>query len=115
MVGYRVCRAHAQVEHFLRDRGIEPRYAMRAEDNQLLQGLAAKGVGAAVMPLLAIDLQRADTVVLDLDGQLPSRRIGLIWHRERHQSAPTRSFIEIAAQVGAELGEQVGVPEPAAR
>ena len=115
LVGYRVCRAHAQVEHFLRDRGIEPRYAMRAEDNQLLQGLAAKGVGAAVMPLLAIDLQRADTVALDLDGQLPPRRIGLIWHRERHQSPPTTSFIEIAEQVGAELGEKVGVPEAAAR
>ncbi len=108
LVGYRVCRAHAQVEQFLRSRGIEPRYAMRAEDNQLLQGLAANGVGAAIMPLLAIDLQRDDTVALDLHGQLPPRRIGLLWHRERHQSAPTRSFIEIARQVGAELSEEVG-------
>jgi DNA-binding transcriptional LysR family regulator len=106
LVGYRVCRAHAQVEQFLRGRGIEPRYAMRAEDNQLLQELAARGVGAAIMPLLAIDLQRSDTVALDLRGQLPPRRIGLVWHRGRHQSPPTQSFIEIALQVGAELGEQ---------
>jgi DNA-binding transcriptional LysR family regulator len=107
LVGYRVCRAHAQVEQFLRGRGIELDYAMRAEDNQLLQGLAANRVGAAIMPLLAIDLNRSDTVALDLRGQLPPRRIGLLWHRERHQSPPTRSFIEIAQDVGAELGEQV--------
>jgi DNA-binding transcriptional LysR family regulator len=109
LVGYRVCRAHAQVEQFLRGQQIELHYTMRAEDNQLLQGLAANGVGAAIMPLLAIDLQRADTVALDLHGRLPPRRIGLLWHRERHQTPATSSFIEIARQVGAELSERVNV------
>jgi len=108
LVGYRVCRAHAQLERFLRTRGIEPRIVMRAEDNQLLQGLAAQRVGAAIMPLLAIDLQRGDTVVLDLDGQVPARRIGLVWHRDRHQAPPTQSFIQIAKTLSAELGEHAG-------
>ena len=107
LVGYRVCRAHAQVERLLRSNGIEPRFVMRAEDNQLLQGLAANGVGAAIMPLLAIDRNRPDTVVLDLRDQLPSRRVGLLWHRDRHRTPPTESFIEVALAVGPELAREV--------
>ena len=103
LVGYRVCRAHAQVERLLRSHGIEPRFVMRAEDNQLLQGLAANSVGAAIMPLLAIDLNRPDTAVLDLHDQLPPRRVGLLWHRDRHRTPPTKSFVEVALAVGAEL------------
>lgn len=113
LVGYRVCRAHAQVERFLRARGIEPRVVMRAEDNQLLEGLAAHRVGAAIMPLLAIDLRRSDTVVIDLGDQLPPRRVGLLWHRDRHTTPPTESFIEIAQGLAADLVDHVDGP-PAA-
>ena len=103
LVGYRVCRAHAQVERHLRTHGIEPRFVMRAEDNQLLQGLAANRVGGAIMPLLAIDLNRPDTVVLDLHDQLPPRRVGLLWHRDRYRTPAAESFIEVAVAVGTEL------------
>jgi DNA-binding transcriptional LysR family regulator len=114
LVGYRVCRAHAQLERFLRSRGIEPRFVQRAEDNQLLQSLAGSGVGAAIMPLLAIDVQHEGTVVLDLRGEVPPRRIGLLWHRERHMTRATESFISIARDVGAELAERiVGGADPA--
>jgi DNA-binding transcriptional LysR family regulator len=111
-VAYRVCRAHAQVERYLRGRGIEPRVVLRAEDNQLLQGLAAEGVGAAIMPLLAIDLQRRDTVVLDLSRHLPSRRVGLLWHRDRHLAPPARRFIQIAQAIGAELAGDIDSRPP---
>jgi DNA-binding transcriptional LysR family regulator len=110
LVGYRVCRAHAQVERLMVTQGIEPRFVMRAEDNQLLQGLAANRVGAAIMPLLAIDLNRPDTVVIDLGDQLPPRRVGLLWHRDRHRTAPTKSFVEVALAVGAELAGSVDEP-----
>jgi DNA-binding transcriptional LysR family regulator len=114
LIGYRVCRAHARVERHLRDQGIEPRVVMRAEDNHLLQGLAAQGVGAAVMPLLAIDLDRRDTVVLDLRDQVPRRELGLLWHRGRALSPPAHDFIALATEAGAELAEEVR-PVPAAR
>ena len=61
---------HAEVERFMRSHGIEPRVVFRAEDNHLLQGLAAKGIGAAIMPALAIDRSRDDVVLLELDGFL---------------------------------------------
>jgi DNA-binding transcriptional LysR family regulator len=106
LVGYRVCRAHAQVERFLRGRDIEPRFVMRAEDNQLLQGLAARRVGAAIMPALAVDTNRSDTVVIEIVDELPPRRVGLLWHKGRHRSRPTESFIETATAIGAQLAGQ---------
>jgi hypothetical protein len=58
------------------------------------------------MPLLAIDRNRPDTVVLDLHHQLPPRRVGLLWHRDRHRIPPTESFTEVALAVGAELARE---------
>lgn len=106
LVGYRVCRAHAEVERFLRSRGIEPRFVFRAEDNALLQGLAGDGVGAAIMPLLAVDLRRKDCAVVDLADRIPRRRIGLVWHRDRYQTPAARGFVELAGDIAARLVER---------
>jgi DNA-binding transcriptional LysR family regulator len=108
LVGYRLCRANLQVERFLRSRGVEPHVVLRAEDNTLLQSLAAQGVGAAIMPLLAIDPARDDTVVLDLRGLVPHRRIGLVWHRDRYRSPAAEAFVSLARRLSAELAEEVG-------
>ena len=107
LVGYRVCRAHAEVERFLRSRGVEPRVVFRAEDNSLLQGLAAEGVGAAIMPTLAVDRARDDTVLLDLSDLIPDRRIGLVWHRDRFQTPAATAFVALARQTADELARQL--------
>ena len=107
LVGYRVCRAHGEVERFLRSRGVEPRVVFRAEDNSLLQGLAAEGVGAAIMPTLAVDRVRDDTVLLDLSDLIPDRRIGLVWHRDRFQTPAARAFVALARQAADELALQL--------
>lgn len=106
LVGYRVCRAHAEVERFLRSRGIEPRFVFRAEDNALLQGLAGEGVGAAIMPLLAVDQRREDCVIVDLADLIPRRRIGLVWHRDRYQTPAAQGFVQLAGDIAARLAEQ---------
>ena len=107
LVGYRVCRAHAEVERFLRSRGVEPRVVLRAEDNSLLQGLAAEGVGAAIMPTLAVDRVRDDTVLLDLSDLIPDRRIGLVWHRDRFKTPAATAFIALAQHTAGELALQL--------
>jgi DNA-binding transcriptional LysR family regulator len=107
LVGYRVCRAHAEVERFMRSRGVEPRVVFRAEDNHLLQGLAAQGIGAAIMPALAIDRSRDDVVLIDLADQIPRRRIGLVWHRDRYQTPAATAFIQLAHETAANLAEQM--------
>lgn len=107
LVGYRVCRAHAEVERYLRSRGVEPRVVFRAEDNQLLQGLAARGVGAAIMPTLAVDPSRADTAVLDLAELIPNRRIGLVWHRDRFQTPAAKAFVALARTAAESLASEL--------
>jgi len=107
LVGYRVCRAHAAVERFIRSRGIEPRFVFRAEDNQLLQGLAAKGVGAAIMPALAIDRSRNDIVLIDLADEIPRRRIGLVRHSDRYQTPAAAAFVRLARETAADLAERI--------
>jgi DNA-binding transcriptional LysR family regulator len=109
LVGYRVCRAHAAVERFLRSRGIEPHFVFRAEDNHLLQGLAAYGVGAAIMPALAIDRSRDDIVLIDLADEIPRRRIGLVRHTDRYQTPAATAFIQMAHETAADLSERMRV------
>lgn len=111
LVGYRVCRANAQVERFLRSRGVEPRVVLRAEDNNLLQALAARDVGAAIMPLLAIDRSRDDIALVPLDA-IPPRRIGLVWHRDRYRSPAAEAFTVLARKLSAELAAEISVQPP---
>lgn len=96
LVGYRTCRAHAAVERFLRSHGVEPRVTLRAEDNTLLMGLAAAGLGAAIMPTLAIDRARTDIVCRDLSQVIPNRRIALVRHRDRFKTPAAQAFVDLA-------------------
>jgi DNA-binding transcriptional LysR family regulator len=107
LVAYRVCRANATVEEFLASRGVRPSVVFRAEDNHLLQGLASEGIGAAIMPLLAIDRSRRDIALVDLSGLIPSRRIGLIWHADRYRTPAAEAFIELAREAGQDLAGQI--------
>jgi DNA-binding transcriptional LysR family regulator len=106
LVAYRVCRANAEVERYLRARSLQPRVVFRAEDNHLLQGLAAEGIGAAIMPFLAIDWARDDVVAIPLADWIPNRRIGLVWHRDRYQSPAAKAFTELAVEITSQLAEQ---------
>jgi len=79
------------------------RVVFRAEDNHLLQGLAAEGMGAAIMPLLAIDRSRDDIVAVALNDLIPPRRIGLIWHRDWFRTPAALAFVELARETAADL------------
>ncbi len=109
LVAYRFCRANAEVERYLRARGLQPRVVQRAEDNHLLQGFAAEGIGAAIMPFLAIDWVREDVATVDLAEWIPNRRIGLVWHRDRFQSPAAAAFIQLAEEMASQLDAQIGL------
>lgn len=107
LVAYRVCRANAEVERHLRRRGVEPRVVFRAEDNHLLQGLVAEGIGAAIMPLLAIDRHRDDIVAVELAGLVPARRIGLVRHRDRFVTPAADAFVGLAREGATRLSGRI--------
>ena len=106
LIGYRDCRATAIVESQLRASGFEPEFVFRTDDNGVVQGLVAAGVGSAIVPRLAVDEANDAIRVIDLGTRLQPRRIGLAWHRDRYQTTAAEAFIETARAVCAELQER---------
>src|SRR4029077_3287346 len=86
LIGHTECRGLARVEAQLRARGIEPEFAFRSDVNATIQALVGAGVGAAVLPALAVDPADELTAMRDLPG-IPPRVLALVRHRDRHHSA----------------------------
>jgi DNA-binding transcriptional LysR family regulator len=93
----------------LRVHGIEPRFVLEAATGAAVQGLVAAGLGAAVLPRLAVDERRLETAVLELaPGVVASRTVAVVWSRMQPPRADAASFVESARSVCA--GE--GLREP---
>jgi DNA-binding transcriptional LysR family regulator len=108
LIGNRLCRSVHQVETRLRDAGVEPQIVFRSDDNGTIQGLVAAGVGVALVPLLTVDTGDEGTAVLGL-ADVPPRRIGIAWHRDRYRSPAARAFVDLARDVCARVeAEQTG-------
>ena len=71
----------------------------------ILQGLAGAGIGAAVIPRLAVDENDASVRIVDLGHRLAPRIVGIGWHRDRYHSAAARAFNRTALEVGRETAE----------
>ena len=69
------CADSNVVLHAFRDAGFEPNVRFSSDDYQALQGMAASGIGVALIPTLALASSRSDVVVLPLRGRAPSRQI----------------------------------------
>ncbi len=69
------CADSNVVLHAFRDAGFEPNVRFSSDDYQALQGMAASGIGVALIPTLALTSSRNDVVVVPLRGRAPSRQI----------------------------------------
>jgi DNA-binding transcriptional LysR family regulator len=103
LICFRSCSNGHQMESHLKLRGMIPDVVFRSDDNGTVQGMVAAGVGVALMPLLAVDTADPRVSVIDMSGRIPPRLIGIAWHRDRVRSAAARSFVDLAADVCAEL------------
>jgi DNA-binding transcriptional LysR family regulator len=92
-----------EIGELLRERGIEPHIAYRSDDNGTVLAFVAAGTGIALVPRLALDADDPRTRVLDVDGLLAPRRIGLVWHRERTRSPAAQAFADLARSVCADV------------
>jgi DNA-binding transcriptional LysR family regulator len=101
MVSFQHCRNEHRVEAYLVGRNIVPRFVTRLDDNGALQGMAAAGVGAALMPRLTIDATDPRVRVLDLQGLVPDRVLGMAWHGERSLSPAALAFVEAVRRAAA--------------
>ncbi|MFC9227510.1 LysR substrate-binding domain-containing protein [Streptomyces decoyicus] len=57
--------------------GFQPVHAMRTEDYAVMQGFVAAGIAIAMVPRLALDSPRADTVIRPVDGPPLARQISV--------------------------------------
>src|SRR5919202_1828149 len=103
LIGPRMCISGEQLEERMRGYGIEPRVIFRSDDNGTVQGLVGAGVGAALLPRLAIDPTDTTTRTLTLDPDVAPRIICLAWHRDRYRSPAARAFVAAARAVCADL------------
>ena len=110
LIGNRACRTTSLAESELALRGVEVEIDFRLDDNGTVQGLVAAGFGAAIVPLLAVDENDDRIRVLGIEPAIPERRIALAWHRDRHRSPAARAFLELAAEVCADV--RLELPQP---
>jgi molybdate transport repressor ModE-like protein len=100
LIGFRHSQAYP--EAFLRANGIAARVRFRIDDNETLVGLVAAGLGAALVPRLAVDPAREDVVQLEIAAKLPPRLIAIAWHRDRERAQAAAALVEIARALSAE-------------
>jgi DNA-binding transcriptional LysR family regulator len=110
LIGNRACRSTRLAESELSLRGVDLEVAFRSDDNGTVQGLVASGFGAALVPLLAVDPNDERVRLLDVEPEIPHRRIALAWHRDRHRSPAARAFLELAAEVCANVRLELAQP-----
>ena len=110
LIGANLCSSGLIVEGALEEQGHDVRYAFQSDDNGTLQGLVAAGFGIALVPLLAVSPGDDRVKALRLEPPVPRRRIAVVWHRDRHRSPAARAFVEIAADVCAQVERDL--PEP---
>jgi DNA-binding transcriptional LysR family regulator len=97
LVTYAQMREVHSIENRLGQPGLTQQIVFRSNDNGTILGLAAEGVGAAVISWLSVDPYRAGVRTMPIAGVNP-RIVGIAWHSDRYRIAATDAFIDIAAR-----------------
>jgi len=101
LIGFKTSGSTQQLIAHLRGQGIDPQFALRSDDNTVIQGFVAAGFGAALIPALAADMLAPDLAVMSFETPLPPRIIGLAWVRKLSQGA--EAFVATTRTVAARL------------
>jgi DNA-binding transcriptional LysR family regulator len=102
LIGFRECRSTEILADQLRTTGREPRFVFRSDDNGIVQGLAAAGVGIAVVPQLTVDEHDESVAIVDVGLKVAPRIVGVAWHADRYHSSAASAFVDTARAVAAE-------------
>jgi DNA-binding transcriptional LysR family regulator len=89
-----------------RSAGFEPEVGFETDDYNVMQGFIAAGLGATLLPDLALPTLRSDLVVRPTDPPAPERRVWAATRAEGARSPATEEMVEILAQVGAAFAER---------
>lgn len=97
LVTYAQMREVHAIENRLGRPELARQVVFRSNDNGTIMGLAAEGVGIAIVSWLSVDPRRPEIRVRPLAG-VPPRVVGIAWHRDRYRIAASDSFVRLARQ-----------------
>ncbi len=106
LVGAEPCACQDHIDRGLRRIGVEPNYVFRTTDNAAMVAMVRAGMGMAVMPLLAVDIEDPTIAVRRLEPPVPERRILLCWLTNRSRSPLAVRLVEVAQELCAGLDER---------
>lgn len=106
LIGFNQCSAMAHVEEQIAAAGRTPNFVFRSDNNGTVQGLVGAGVGVSLSPRLTVDEDDPSIEIVELQGRVPPRVIGLVWHGDRHLSPAAEAFAQTAIAVCRELAAQ---------
>jgi len=84
------------IDDGLKTRGVVPRYVFRSNDNAAIQAMVTARMGAAVMPLLAVDQDDPTIHIHPLDPPLAPREICVALRADRTHAPAARRLVELA-------------------
>jgi DNA-binding transcriptional LysR family regulator len=93
----------ARVDSVFALHGLTPRFAHRVQDGATLHRLVLAGLGCALVPRLAADVEGKALVALPIESKLPPRSVGVAWHCERLHTCTAGLFVDLAVDVAARL------------
>jgi DNA-binding transcriptional LysR family regulator len=94
------CHAQEAFELVLESHGRPLDIRGRFDTIASVLAFVSEGFGAGLLPSLALDLPPS-LVAVQLDPRIPSRLLGLVWHRDRPLAGLTRQFVDAALDVAA--------------
>jgi DNA-binding transcriptional LysR family regulator len=106
MIGTRNAGCRQIIDDVFRQAPVSPTYVFRSDDNPTIQGLIGSGLAYAVLPLLTVDENDPNVAVIPIRPVPPPRRLGIAWHPERRPPPALLPFVEAAAEICRDLGEQ---------
>lgn len=86
--------------------GTEPVYVFRSNDNSAVQAMVRAGMGAALLPLLAVDIDDPRIEVHPIDPPIPDRVISIIRRHGRSSAPAAERFVELACDAWASIAGQ---------
>jgi len=95
LVTYAQMREAHAIENRLGHPEMTAQIVFRSNDNGTILGLAAEGVGVAVVSALSVDPNREGICVLPL-AEVSPRVVGIAWHSDRYRNPAAEEFVRVA-------------------
>lgn len=112
LVCFQACRATEAALRRVGAQGSGPRVLLRSDDNEVLKGLVAAGVCAALLPRLALEAGDRNLEMASLPPEFAPRVIALVQRSDRYSTPAMDDFVQTSVSVCAALIDSAEASSP---